>query len=141
MWTCPKCGSKVDPSFEVCWHCGTSPDGVEDPSFVRADDAGPIVEPSVVPELDTAGVGTAGIASELVECYQAFSLIEATFIADQLVAAGIPALSDAHDMQDALGPLDGNPRVYCNADDLPRARAWLASYETRPHARPGRIAE
>ena len=37
MWTCPKCDAKVDPSFEVCWRCGTSPEGVEDPGFLRAD--------------------------------------------------------------------------------------------------------
>ena len=37
MWTCPKCGTKVDPSFDVCWNCGTLADGVEDPTFVPAD--------------------------------------------------------------------------------------------------------
>ena len=40
MWTCPKCGSQVDPSFDVCWNCGTTPEGVEDPTFVKADEAG-----------------------------------------------------------------------------------------------------
>ena len=50
MWTCPKCHAKVDPSFEVCWKCGTTPDGVEDPTFVRADDAGPIEDPPVTDE-------------------------------------------------------------------------------------------
>jgi hypothetical protein len=29
----------VDPGFEVCWSCGTSKEGVEDPSFVREDEA------------------------------------------------------------------------------------------------------
>ena len=24
--------TKVDPAFEVCWNCGTTVDGVEDPS-------------------------------------------------------------------------------------------------------------
>ena len=37
MWTCPKCGTKVDPSFEVCWACGTTQEGVEDPTFRLAD--------------------------------------------------------------------------------------------------------
>jgi hypothetical protein len=33
MWICPKCAAKVDEGFEICWSCGTSPDGVEDPGF------------------------------------------------------------------------------------------------------------
>ena len=37
MWTCPKCAKKVDDTFEICWSCGTSVDGVEDPHFL--DDA------------------------------------------------------------------------------------------------------
>jgi hypothetical protein len=42
MWRCPKCRSKVDDSFEVCWSCGTTADGIEDPTFVTADEADPI---------------------------------------------------------------------------------------------------
>jgi hypothetical protein len=33
MWVCPKCAAKVDEGFEICWSCGTSPDGIEDPGF------------------------------------------------------------------------------------------------------------
>jgi hypothetical protein len=33
MWICPKCGEEVEAHFEVCWSCGTSPEGVEDPDF------------------------------------------------------------------------------------------------------------
>jgi hypothetical protein len=29
----------VDDTFDVCWSCGTSKGGVEDPSFQKADDA------------------------------------------------------------------------------------------------------
>jgi hypothetical protein len=36
-WTCSKCGETVDAGFLVCWSCGTSIEGVEDPSFVRDD--------------------------------------------------------------------------------------------------------
>jgi hypothetical protein len=35
-WTCSKCGETVDAGFLVCWSCGTSIEGVEDPSFVSA---------------------------------------------------------------------------------------------------------
>jgi hypothetical protein len=121
----------VDPSFEVCWKCGTSPEGVEDPYFVPADDAGPIPGPSVVPELNVAGIPD---TSELVECYQALTLMEAKFLADQLTENGIPALSDNQDMQDALGTWDGNPRVYCRSEDFGRARAWLEQYEAKRQA-------
>ena len=135
MWTCPKCGSKVDPGFEVCWQCGTSREGVEDPTFVSADETGPIDDPPApdAPELTgdpaLASEVAASPASELVACYQAFSLMEAKFLADELSASGIAAVCDAQDMQDALGGWSGNPRVYCREGDLGRARAFLEEYE------------
>jgi hypothetical protein len=39
MWQCTKCRESIEDSFDVCWSCGTSKDGVEDPSFQKADDA------------------------------------------------------------------------------------------------------
>ena len=42
MWKCNKCGENVEDSFDACWKCGTSKDGVEDSSFQSA----------VVPETD-----------------------------------------------------------------------------------------
>ncbi len=38
MWSCPKCRQKVDDQFEVCWKCGTTLDGVEDPEFFAERD-------------------------------------------------------------------------------------------------------
>ena len=135
MWTCSKCGSKVDPSFDTCWNCGTAQDGTEDPTFVTADDLGPIpLDPDDVPAGDTAEAALItpnSPAAELVPCYQAYSLIEAKFLADQLVAQGISAVCDGQDMQDALGAWSGNPRVYCHEGDLGRARAFLAEYEKK----------
>lgn len=135
MWTCPKCGSKVDQGFDACWNCGTSPEGVEDPNFVRADDAPPIedpryepfAEPALGPELPPPLAGSH--AADLVEAYQALSLMEAKFLADQLTEAGIPALSDTQDFQDFLGAWDGNPRVWVCRKDYEAARAWLEEYE------------
>lgn len=139
MWTCPMCASKIDPSFEVCWSCGTSPDGTVDPTFVPADAAGPIDGPPVTPDLDAdakAAVapavdrdGLAPLVGELVECYRALDLMEAKFLADQLSEAGIPAVSDTHDMHDALGSMNATPRVWTRADDLVAARSWLDAYE------------
>ena len=142
MWTCPKCSAKVDPGFEVCWQCGTSPEGVEDPNFVSADDTPPIQDPIYDPiaEPDAAGAVSGNLlpdrspAADLVECYQALTLMEAKFLADQLSADGIPAMSDTQDLQEALGTWEGNPKVYCRARDLSRARAWLQAYEDRRRA-------
>jgi hypothetical protein len=47
MWQCPKRRSKVDDSFDVCWSCGTTPDGLEDPDFVTADEADPIADEKI----------------------------------------------------------------------------------------------
>jgi Putative prokaryotic signal transducing protein len=135
MWTCPKCATKVDPSFDVCWNCGTSVDGVEDPTFVKADDAGPLAGDPLVPELDTGeDVAVEGdlpepIRGDLVEAYSALDLMEATFLADQLNQAGIQAVHDTHDLHDTLGTMEGGPKVWVRADDLPRARAWLETYD------------
>jgi hypothetical protein len=38
MWHCTNCRESVEDSFNVCWNCGTSKEGVEDPSFQRAED-------------------------------------------------------------------------------------------------------
>ena len=141
MWTCPKCAAKVDPTFDVCWQCGTSPEGVEDPTFVRADDAGPIEDPPVTPTLESIGDAGPLPTGELVVCYQALSLMEAQFVANELTEEGIRAVSDQQDMQDTLGTWDGNPRVYCHEADLPRARAWAEAYDARRKAEIGKHLE
>ena len=48
MWECQKCHERHEDSFEVCWKCGTSRLGVEDPSFRPADDvdAASLVDPA-----------------------------------------------------------------------------------------------
>ncbi len=137
MWTCPKCGSQVEPSFDVCWSCGTTPEGVEDPSFATADDIAASESPvdldmpkgeAPIPEPVTPLTG------ELVECYWALDLMQAKFLADQLTDQGIPAMSDTHDLHDALGSMSSVPRVWVRAEDLPRARAWLQTYEEQNKA-------
>ena len=40
-WQCPQCNTQVDSDWTVCWHCGTSTNGEEDPSFFEQ----PAVEP------------------------------------------------------------------------------------------------
>ena len=41
MWQCIKCRENVEDNFDVCWSCGTSRDGAEDPEFRKADDVPP----------------------------------------------------------------------------------------------------
>ena len=139
MWTCPKCGTKVDPSFDVCWNCGTTRDGVEDPTFVRADappEESPLDldMPSGDQPLSEPATET---AAELVECYWAIDVMQAKFLADQLSEVGIPAVADLHDMHEALGSMSSVPRVWVRAEDLPRARAWLDSYDQQFKAEHG----
>ncbi|HMB06593.1 MAG TPA: DUF2007 domain-containing protein [Isosphaeraceae bacterium] len=150
MWTCPKCGTKVDPSFDVCWACGTTPAGVEDPTFVPADapEAVAAVESNASPlDLDMPKGDAplpepaSPIAGELVEAYWALDIMQAKFLADQLTDQGIPAVADLHDMHDALGSMSSGPRVWVRAEDLPRARAWLDQYDrqyTKQHGEPDR---
>ena len=59
MWQCMKCGQSVEDEFDVCWSCGTSKAGEEDPGFRTADD--PEAEPGaralgVDPPEEPAGV-------------------------------------------------------------------------------------
>ncbi len=142
MWTCPKCATKVDPSFDVCWKCGTSADGIEDPTFAPADSVGATESPldldmpegeQPIPESLTDEAG------ELVEAYQALDLMQAKFLADKLSEEGMPAVSDLHDMHDTLGSMSSGPRVWVRAGDLPRARQWLEEYERQARAEHGRI--
>ena len=51
MWRCAKCQQQVGGTFEVCWNCGTSSDGVEDPNFRKAD-ATAAPETAVTPDID-----------------------------------------------------------------------------------------
>ena len=143
MWTCPKCGTKVDPSFDACWKCGTSVDGVEDPNFVPADASMPTESPldmdmpegdEPIPEPITS------LSGELVECYWALDLMQAKFLADKLSEAGIPAVADTHDMHDALGSMSSSPRVWVRAEDLAAAKSWLKTYEQLYNAEHGGIS-
>jgi hypothetical protein len=38
VWECTKCRERIEDSFDACWKCGTSMEGIEDPSFRAADD-------------------------------------------------------------------------------------------------------
>ncbi len=92
MWTCSKCGTRVDPAFEVCWRCGTNYQGEEDSDFVVADDASPIADPTDYLRLDVGKPDEGELPaapSELVPCFESNSPVEAKLVADELAAEGI----------------------------------------------------
>ena len=131
MWTCSSCESTVDEVFEECWNCGTSREGEPDPTFVRADDQGPIADPDV----DALGVkvtgdhSTATVGYDLVEAYRAKDSIQAHFLVDRLTEAGFSATADKQDLNMSIGTMTSPPRVYVCQADLAGARAWLADYD------------
>ena len=139
MWRCPKCESRVDDGFDVCWACGTSPEGVEDPTFLTADEEGPIEEPPI----DTEGPMEDPLADfagtpmpALVECFMASNTMEAKFVADQLMEQGIPAVADRQDINLVMGGWKPTvwgygPKVRVRPEDLARAEEWLKVYRER----------
>lgn len=143
MWKCPRCGTRVGDDFEVCWSCGTTVDGVEDPDFVTADEAEPIPDEPLPDDgqVDDPLADFAGTPMpELVACYTAASTTEAKFIADRLMEQGIPAVSDRVDVNLTLGGFQPSmwgcgPRVRVRKDDLERALSWLKVYEAHQKAR------
>jgi hypothetical protein len=138
MWECPKCHSKVDDSFEVCWSCGTTPDGIEDQNFVTADEADPIPdeENPKGTDVDDPLADFAGTPlPDLVACYTASDAAEAKFIADQLMEHGIPAIPDNLDIDPLVGMCGSGAKIRVRQDDLPKAQAWLNAYEQRKKSR------
>jgi hypothetical protein len=57
MWTCRKCNAEVEANFEICWSCGTSIDGAQDPAFRRFD-RDEDVPASVVSVMPQAAIAT-----------------------------------------------------------------------------------
>ena len=138
MWHCPKCHSRVDDSFDVCWSCGTTPDGIEDPNFVTADEADPIPDEKV-PEGTDVDDPLADFAGtpfpDLVACYTASDAAEAKVIADELMEQGIPAIPDKLDIDSLVGMCGSGAKVRVRQDDLSKAQAWLKGYEQRRKSR------
>lgn len=62
-WTCARCHRAIDAGLDVCWACGTSRDGVVDPTFEPVEkipsDGGPALAdlPLVSPVIASEPVG------------------------------------------------------------------------------------
>jgi hypothetical protein len=140
MWRCPNCRKEVDDSFGVCWACGTTPDGIEDPSFVTADEADRIDDEVAEkkPRFDYRFDDFAGTPiPDLVECYTAKNITEAAFIANQLKEQGIRAVADSRDANLSAGMWNPEcgPKVRVQPEDLYRVQMWLKAYEQRQASR------
>jgi len=140
MWRCPSCRKEVDDSFEVCWACGTTSDGIEDPNFVTADEADRIDDEVAEkkPKFDDGLDDFAGtLIPDLVECYTASNITEAAFIANQLEERGIQAVAESRDanLDDGLWNPENGPKVRVRPEDLYRAQTWLKAYEQRCRSR------
>ena len=142
MWTCPKCGSIVDSTFEVCWACGTTAEGVEDPSFVTADEAGPIEDLTPDKQENSPDSELPEPPLTLVESYRAYDAVEAQFLVDQLAEQGIPAVVQGTRMSLTENPLSlFAPRVMVREQDLSRARLFFDEFERRKRDRAHSVAD
>jgi len=88
MWKCSKCGEESGDDFEVCWKCGTSIDGKEDPNFFNEEDK----EPSLQPYGDVAAQTETSSQERLLTVTTCSLPAEAHAIRIQLEAASIPVL-------------------------------------------------
>jgi|SRR5581483_1168874 len=118
MWSCPKCREAVENDFEVCWSCGTTREGEEDPHFFDAEqDQGPELEPES-PRVLPADV-------RYVTLMQCSMPAQAHALRVQLEAAGIPVfLADEYTvtMDWLLSNAIGGIKVQVPEEDHARAR-------------------
>jgi hypothetical protein len=134
----------VDDSFDVCWACGTTNDGIEDPNFVTADEADRI-DDEVAEKKTTLGDSMDDFAGtlipDLVECYAASNTAEAAFVANQLKEHGIRAVADHRDANLSAGMWNPEygPKVRVQPEDLYRVQTWLKAYEQRCRSRQGEL--
>ena len=109
---------------------------MEDPTFVSADDAGPIEDPPVIEEAEailpvvkaTTPPNPFGPDVEPVEAYIAEDRMQAHFVAEELTSQGIPAVADSHEPNETLGGLLELPRVWVRRGPR-QGQEWLAGFE------------
>ncbi len=126
MWICSKCGAKVDADFEICWACGASADGVEDPT-VSPETEGIIPVDKLPPaEPEPAYVDWVPLTWSTMST-------EAATIKARLEEEGIPVfLADSESFSTAFpfstGGFGGGVKVNVPKDELKRAQQVLAKY-------------
>jgi hypothetical protein len=126
--------------MDVCWSCGTSASGEEDPSFVSADDAAPIpLEP--VLESRVHSHPAPELEDELPEPPPEFVLVYETdemgaqFLTEQLCGQGIRALKSTDVCAINAKAMRTVGQILVHPDDVSRARTWLVEFERHRHGR------
>jgi hypothetical protein len=144
MWICSKCNTRVEPDLDVCWRCGTTYQGEEDPDFVTADEAPPIEDPTDYLRLEAGKLPEEelpGPPLELVGCFQGVDVAEAKFVSDLLAAEGIPSTLEntaRPGIHDARYLSKHSCQVVIKAEDLPRVTPIVEEYIERRRAREAR---
>ena len=88
MWHCVKCREMLEDTFDVCWNCGTSKDGIEDRNFRKDADACAIAEMEAATE-ENAEMSTAGTVDS--KCAKCGGAMEEGFVRDVLQGGCTPA--------------------------------------------------
>jgi hypothetical protein len=134
MWRCPKCGTQIEPGFEVCWNCGTAQDGTRAEGF-RAEPADPAVpdlgpDPELPKERVADAAAPKATNERIVELCSAGNAIEAQELCNVLEEEGIHAEVVGGSLAGAAGGLvlgePTAPRIWLRESDVARARAVLA---------------
>jgi len=132
MWRCPNCGEQIGDEFDLCWNCGTAPDGTRaadfhaEPSDSAVPDHGP--EPEKQPESAAGGAAEQSAVDRrrIVELCSAADVVESHGLCDVLQEAGIPARVVGEYLGGAAGSLPLGepiaPRIWVREADLDRAR-------------------
>jgi hypothetical protein len=136
MWTCPKCNTKVEDEFEVCWQCGTAVDGTEDPDFDPEQDG-------IMDEAAFEARRAARVQGNLVTVGTFPDSVEAHLFRARLEEGGIPAMVLEEHGTALLGfglGSGGGVKVVVHEEDLERAleqaRQSLAEDRARPKTPP-----
>jgi Putative prokaryotic signal transducing protein len=125
VWKCPRCEARVDDEWEVCWSCGTSIDGEEDPYFGAEDEEGEFEEePGGAAEADPEPIHLVTVASFPVAW-------QAHVAKGRLEAEGIPCLL-ADEYVAAVFGLERFAwiKLQVTAEDAEAAHALLESWRT-----------
>ncbi len=133
-WTCLKCCEIVDDECEVCWICGTTREGVEDPGFVTADEAGPIYDPLRDRRPDSIPAPVEELPeppASLVVLYASRDIVTVRHIAEQLQLMGLPAITG-----ESFHVYSGGSSVLVRETDLEVAREWLGVFLRKRRQRP-----
>jgi hypothetical protein len=152
MWRCPKCGERIDETFDICWKCGTWRDGTAAVGFgaepADADEHEPGAEADEPDELEGPEDDSApeeAASERIVELCSAANMVEANCLCDRLAEAGIEARVVGDFLGGAAGGLPlgeaTSPRVWVHQSDQARAREVIAQWQKEQGDRAGQWPE